>query len=306
MAKRRKRYQLNWWTRERTLDGLRLFYRTFRVAPVNYAKYHRIKMEFGCKGDSNGVNNPFPSKQGIYSHFTSLADAWMAAGVDVIKRNVSWTAEEDAVIRQMAGAISQKEIGKILHRSASAVQNRAFILGVKTTDQGWYANRIVRATGISLPILEGYIDRGKLPCLKGSHNTYIDPADLLVIKQIDWNAVPDELADAVRKSLMKRLVCILSGQDWRVGRVYRFYPRRTIPIKPVKRKRSYKLRYAELVSKGICPRCLNKNPGKYSYCPRCRESMARYAKQKRRPQLGLPQESDPPACKEKNDENSST
>ena len=56
---------------------------------------------------------------------------------------------------------------------------------------------------------------------------YADPADLLVVKEIDWEHPPEELAEAVRRSLMARLVAILSGRDWRAGRPYQAHPKRT-------------------------------------------------------------------------------
>lgn len=55
----------------------------------------------------------------------------------------------------------------------------------------------------------------------------VDPADLLVIQEIDWEHPPAELAQAVRQSLMTRLVKILKGQDWRAGRQYHPHPKRT-------------------------------------------------------------------------------
>ena len=85
------------------------------------------------------------------------------------------------------------------------------------------------AVGRAKSVIWKYADRGLLPYWRGSHCTYIDPADLLVIKEIDWNNPPTELAEAVRRSLISRLVKALSGQNWRAGRPYDLHPRAKKP-----------------------------------------------------------------------------
>ncbi|HMX29109.1 MAG TPA: hypothetical protein PKC13_26220, partial [Blastocatellia bacterium] len=88
-------------------------------------------------------------------------------------------------------------------------------------------HRVMRVTQVPDHILRKYADRGDLPYLRGSKCIYVDPADLLIIEEIDWEHPPAELAEAVRHSLMTRLVKILSKQDWRAGRPYQPHPKRT-------------------------------------------------------------------------------
>jgi hypothetical protein len=72
------------------------------------------------------------------------------------------------------------------------------------------------------------MDRGELPYLRGSKVIFVDPGDLLVVDEIDWQHAPPELEEAALQSWRERLLKVLAGQDWRLGRPYRPHPvRRT-------------------------------------------------------------------------------
>jgi hypothetical protein len=53
---------------------------------------------------------------------------------------------------------------------------------------------------------------------------YVDPGDLLVVQEIDWQYPPAELEEAVLQAWRERLVKLLAGQNWRVGRPFRSQP----------------------------------------------------------------------------------
>lgn len=206
------------------IEGLQRFYRDHRVAPLSSDQWQELTK--GTGGDRRGVGNPYPSFYGVLRHFSSFREAWTAAGVWVNRDWEPWTAEEDSFIAEGAGVFARKELAEALGRTPNAVHRRLYDIGVHTYEaRGWTFNRVMRVTGLPDYILRRYANRGELPYFRGSKCLYVDPADLLVIAEIDWNNAPAELAEAVRKSLMTRLVKIMGGQDWRAGRLYR--PHRT-------------------------------------------------------------------------------
>jgi hypothetical protein len=60
--------------------------------------------------------------------------------------------------------------------------------------------------------------------MRGSKCVYVDPADLLVVNEIDWRNPPPQLEEATRQAWRQRLVRVLAGQDWRIGRPFRAHP----------------------------------------------------------------------------------
>jgi hypothetical protein len=52
----------------------------------------------------------------------------------------------------------------------------------------------------------------------------VDPADLLVVSEIDWQSPPPEIEEAALQSWRERLVKVLGGQDWRTGQPFRANP----------------------------------------------------------------------------------
>jgi hypothetical protein len=219
-------YREKWWTRQRVLDGLRRFYRDFGCAPTSTAAYQE-RQQF--TGSSNtGVGNPYPSSYGVLKYFASFREAWKAIGIETDRAWEAWSPEEDWFLTEGAGILSRKELAEALNRTPNAVHRRLYDLGIHTYKaRGWTFHRVMRVTQVPDHIIRKYADRGELPYFRGSKCIYVDPADLLVIEEIDWEHPPAELAEAVRHSLMTRLVKILSGQDWRSGRPYQPHPKRT-------------------------------------------------------------------------------
>src|SRR5713226_5779992 len=103
---------------------------------------------------------------------------------------------------------------------------------------GWPLQRVVQVTGLSDHSLRAYIRRAELPVFNGAKCVYIDPADLLVVDELDWAQPHPHLEAAVMRSLRGRLVQILAGRDWRQVRPHRLCPARTdTPCNPLQRAR---------------------------------------------------------------------
>lgn len=217
------RHRAAWWTRERVIEGLRRFYRDHGIAPTATEKYNELTK--GTGRNRNGVGNPYPSFYGVLKHFGTFREAWTAAGVQVNRDFEEWTPEEEWFLREGAGILSRKELAAALNRTPNAVHRRLYDLGIHSyRARGWTFHRIERVAQVPAHIIRCYADRGELPYLRGSKCIYCDPADLLVIREINWDDPPAELAEAVRRSLMERLAKILAGQDWRAGRPYQPHP----------------------------------------------------------------------------------
>lgn len=223
---RHTRYRKQWWTRQRVLDGLRRFYRDFGFAPISTEAYLNHTQFTGSS--NSGVGNPYPSSYGVLKYFSSFREAWAAAGIETDRAYEAWSPEEDWFLTEGAGVFSRKELAEALGRTPNAIHRRLYDLGVHTYKaRGWTFHRVMRVAQVPDYIIRRYADRGNLPYFRGSKCIYLDPADLLVVKEIDWSRPPEELAEAVRRSLMTRLVKILSGQDWRAGRPYQPHQKRT-------------------------------------------------------------------------------
>jgi hypothetical protein len=52
----------------------------------------------------------------------------------------------------------------------------------------------------------------------------VDPADLVVVGEIDWQHPQAELEEAALRGWRERLVKVLAGHDWRLGRPFRTQP----------------------------------------------------------------------------------
>jgi hypothetical protein len=73
--------------------------------------------------------------------------------------------------------------------------------------------RIARIAGLSEYLLRAYIRRGELRTVKGAKFVYVDPGDLSVITEINWEHVPADLEVAARRSLRQRLLTLLASRN---------------------------------------------------------------------------------------------
>ena len=105
-------------------------------------------------------------------------------------------------------------IAAALGRGEAAVRSRARKLGLRVGNaRGWPLLRVARTTGVSEYLLRAYIRCGQLPALKGAKHIYVDTADLVVVKEIDWRHPPAELETAALRSLRHRLVRLLANRS---------------------------------------------------------------------------------------------
>ncbi|MBI3654112.1 MAG: hypothetical protein HY231_24030 [Acidobacteria bacterium] len=215
MRKRRSRV---YWTRERIIEGLRLFFLHHRHAPCSTEAWRLATLEDEGRKMWDRV---YPSWSGILNVFPSFVEAWEAAGVFINRDWLPWSELEDWYLKEACGVLPRHQIAHDLRRGVNAVKRRLYDLGLNTRKRwGWTIHRIERVTGIPVHTIQSYMKRGELPFFRGCHLIYTDPADLLVIKQIDWNNPPPELEREVRRSLMLRLMKIILRQDWRSGSIY--------------------------------------------------------------------------------------
>lgn len=219
MIAKRPRLNRTYWTKSRCIEALRRFYATFGEAPLSDGEWNRRTR--GRRPRPKLNRGEFPSHATLSNYFSSMRKAWSAAGVDVNQSHEEYTELEDWFIQEAIGVLTRNEIAAELNRTSDAIHRRIYDLGLNTWERhGWTCNRVARVAGIRDYGLRKYMDRGELAYFKGTKVIYIDPADLLVVEEIDWEHPPAELEQAVRRSLAQRLVAILEGRDWRAGRPY--------------------------------------------------------------------------------------
>ena len=181
----------------------------------------------GQRGGGQSGRRPYPSLYAVLRHFETFRQAWAAAGIEVGRRQESWSELEDWYLREGAGLISRSELARDLHRTPDAVHRRLYDLGLHSYQRwGWTLHHVERVAQVPRHRLQTYLDRGDLPCLRGSKCVYVDPGDLIVVSEIDWQNPPPELEQAALQAWRERLVKVLAGQDWRVGRPFRAQPLR--------------------------------------------------------------------------------
>jgi len=223
-----------WWTKQRVIEGLKRFYSDRSCAPTSSEEWQELTA--GSAVSLRGFDNPYPSTASILRHFPSFREAWTAAGVEVNRDLEPWTGEEERFIAEGAGIFSRKELAQALNRTPNAVHRRLYDLGISTYKaRGWTFHRVMRATGVPDYVLRRYANRGELPYLRGSKCLYVDPADILVIEEIDWSDPPAELAEDIWKSLMRRLVSVIARRDWRHGCLYQLHKTNTTNMKQRRR-----------------------------------------------------------------------
>ena len=214
-----------WWTRERVIAGLRRFHQDRGLAPTSTEEWHQITGKHGSRHGGPGTRRPYPSLYAVLRHFDTFRQAWAAAGIDVGRVQESWSELEDWYLREGVGLISRVELARDLRRTPDAVHRRLYDLGLHSYQRwGWTLHHVERVAQVPRHRLQTYLERGDLPYFRGSKCVYVDPGDLVVVREIDWEHPPAELEEAALQSWRTRLVKVLARQDWRVGRPYREHP----------------------------------------------------------------------------------
>lgn len=183
---RHKKHRENWWTKARVIEGMRRFYRDHKIAPTSTRHWHELTK--GTGESCTGVGNPYPSFYGVLKYFSSFRAAWTAVGVKVNRSDETWMPAEEQFLREGCGILTRKELAEALDRTPEAVHRRLYDLGINTrTARGWTFHRVMRVTGLPDYILRRYANRGELPYFRGCQCMYLDPADLLIVAEIDWS-----------------------------------------------------------------------------------------------------------------------
>lgn len=208
------------WTRDRVIRGLKLFYKNYGFAPCNTADYHSIVKDSGMN-----QQREFPSFYGVLRYFASFREAWTALGVEVNRGWEPWTDVEKWYLSEATGILSRKQIAIDLRRTENAVHRRQYDEGLNArTRWGWTLHRAGAALQIPEHCLTTHVERGDLPIFRGNFVIYIDPADLIGLGGLDWRRASRDLKEAARRSLMERAAKIIAGVDWRAGRIYKPSP----------------------------------------------------------------------------------
>jgi len=209
-----------WWTRERVLDGLVAFHHATGQAPTTsryWASFVRIQIQIQRTGHAQ---RRFPTAYAVLRHFPNFRAAWNAAGIQLPDAHwAPWTAEHDRYVLTQLGVQPTIAIAAALGRGEAAVRSRARKLGLRVGNaRGWPIQRVARTVGVSEYILRAYIRRGELPAFKGAKHVYLDPADLVVVTEIDWQHLSIEFEAATLQSLRQRLVILLADRSGRQHR----------------------------------------------------------------------------------------
>lgn len=206
-----------WWTRERIAAGLRRFYEDFGVAPT-YDRWYEELAEFtgvvrGGRSSTKGWEQKYPSYATIARHFRGMREAWAAAGVETDRGDMPWREEEDWFVVESVGLLERAEVARVLGRTVPAVKRRLYDLGVNTYRNrlGWTLARAAKALGVPRSTLDGYVRRGELSHTRGHKCCYVEPSELLAVREYDWARTthPEEVEAAVRRGLAERLCRVL-------------------------------------------------------------------------------------------------
>jgi len=199
-----------YWTRERVVEGLRRFWRDQGRVVTDTSEWHGL-----TKGTGYQATRPYPSTYAVLKHWSTMREAWMAAGVLVDRSHEEWSELEDWYAREAAGILPLDEIGRDLRRSGAAVKRRLYDMGIvcRCRPDLWSISRLQRMAGpVVAAAVRSAIRRGQLPTVYGSQCIYLDPADLPLVHEIRWEATPDELEQAIRRALVARIAGILEAR----------------------------------------------------------------------------------------------
>jgi hypothetical protein len=172
-----------YWTKERVLEGVRLFVRaTDGPLPKSDSTYRAAR----------AGNTEYPSPYLLLKYWHSVGRAFLEAGADprrVSLRNVKWTPEDDDVLLEMAGTISLRRLGRKLCRPQYGLRARLNeIHGLQARNaQGFLsASEVAREYQCPVTRVKRLIRSGQLPARFDSlHNQYlVDPADLAKVKAV--------------------------------------------------------------------------------------------------------------------------
>jgi hypothetical protein len=209
-----------YWTRERTIEGLRDFARRNPGRlPSSDHVYNRLK-----KGHME-----WPPAAWALEYFGSMANAWEAAGLPkgrIARGWEPWTQADDDFLLEHAGEMTLKQIAARLRRSWGACKRRLYDLGAgRARDVSGHLSAMQVAKEYNCPLsrVRRLIASGELPAKRVSGGNYwrIDPADCervrakLAAPKHSYQGRPADVGDWAQRNGVRRKVL----PDGRVVRV---------------------------------------------------------------------------------------
>lgn len=221
------------WNRERIILGLRRYFDDFGITPTDQGRYAVHSQFTGRTPDgrpsNNGWHQKYPSASSVLNLFPTMRHAWEAAGFNVNHTNLEWLPIEDWFIVESCGVLPRAEVAIALKRSVASVKRRLYDLGRITCKTRWGITVCGAAhkLGIAEHIVHRYVAKGIIPVFVGFKLLYVNPADLLLIKEIDWNEpqIDAETEALIKRCLIQRALKILKfGKNWRDHEIYKLQP----------------------------------------------------------------------------------
>src|SRR5205085_617448 len=199
------------------------------TGPLAYQEYQ----QFTCvvrngRSSNKGYEQKYPSTYAILKHFTTMRAFWTACDVLVDRTHEDWTPEEDWYITESVGIIPRDEVARFMLRTAPAIKRRLYDIGINSRNRwGWTLSHAAAMLGVKNHVLTRYVEHGLLPIFRGNKCIYLDPGDLLVVQEYNWQRKRHrrELDRAVRRSLVQRVCHIMLGHDWRSTSTFQPHPK---------------------------------------------------------------------------------
>jgi hypothetical protein len=226
---------LAYWTHDEVIAGLKRFFKDFGFCPTyhGYLEHAQFTEKHNKKGEVSptGAYNKYPGFLSIRKYFSTMREAWTAAGCEVDQHWEPWSAIEDWFILESVGILPRDEVSEIMKRTAPAIKRRLYDLGRINSMNRWGIT--INAAGILLGIgghvIQKYLEYGFIPYFRGNKCIYLNPADLLAVGEFDWSSVEQssELYRLVKKAQIQRVLKIIKyGAAWRAHEIYKFQPTR--------------------------------------------------------------------------------
>jgi hypothetical protein len=213
MADTRKRAgkpKVRYWTLDRLLAALRLFYAEFGEAPLNT---HAYTARYSRRGRGNVAL--YPSGSAILAHYPTLREAWLAAGVTPDPDRWHWSPIDDWYLREAAGILPLEVVAADLGRSRASCATRLQRLALEVASlHGWHIRRVCEGLDAANwerlhHRLSRLIRHGRLAAVRGTKAAWPDLAELPYVPGLDWSRASSELVEAVTRALRSRIVATL-------------------------------------------------------------------------------------------------
>lgn len=222
-----------WWTKERVILGLQQFVKRFGFCPTSHEEYWKRTRYTGKivngRYSNRGQDHPYPSTAAIGKFWKTMREAWTAAGFNVDAGYEAWSPMEDWFVIESCGILPREEVARVLKRTVPAVKRRLYDLGGITANTRWgiTISAVERHLGVAQHVVRRYLEHGTIGYFRGYKNIYINPADLIRLKEFDWESerareLAPELLANIKSCLIQRALKILKyRENWRDHEIYK-------------------------------------------------------------------------------------